>query len=208
MLIDPTILDNVNINLKSLDDSVSYYLSKGRVIETENLLAWSLKALTLIDLTTLAGDDTGSNVEQLCVTAAFPLPIRILDKFSEKFKHKVHTASVCVYPNRVSDASKMLTQIDKRREIGIAAVAAGFPSGQYSLKSRIEEIKYAIECGASEIDIVVNRELVLNGAWKELYNEISQMKLACGHTIVLKTILAVGECGTMENVCISIKFNQ
>lgn len=79
-------------------------------------------------------------------------------------------------------------------------VATGFPSGQYSLKSRLEEIVYAIEQGATEIDIVVDRSLVLRGEWQQLYNEIHQMRTACGEKAHMKTILAVGECGTFENI--------
>lgn len=79
-------------------------------------------------------------------------------------------------------------------------VATGFPSGQYSLKSRLEEIIYAIEQGATEIDIVVDRSLVLRGEWQQLYDEIHQMRRACGEKAHMKTILAVGECGTFENI--------
>lgn len=68
------------------------------------------------------------------------------------------------------------------------------------MKSRLEEIIYAIEQGATEIDIVVDRSLVLRGEWQQLYDEIHQMRLACGEKVHMKTILAVGECGTFENI--------
>lgn len=83
-------------------------------------------------------------------------------------------------------------------------VATGFPSGQTPLKTRLEEIKYAVEKGATEIDIVINRPLVITGQWQELYQEIQQMKEACGPNAHMKTILATGELGTMENVRIFI----
>lgn len=79
-------------------------------------------------------------------------------------------------------------------------VATGFPSGQYPLKTRVEEIKYAVEKGATEIDIVIDRSLVLTGKWGTLYQEIQQMKEACGPTAHMKTILATGELGTLDNV--------
>lgn len=79
-------------------------------------------------------------------------------------------------------------------------MATGFPSGQYSLSTRLEEIRYAIEEGATEIDIVIDRNLVLRGDWQRLYDEIVEMRKACGDVVHMKTILAVGECGSMENV--------
>lgn len=79
-------------------------------------------------------------------------------------------------------------------------MATGFPSGQYSLESRLIEIKFAIESGATEIDIVLDRNLVLTGQWSLLYEELVQMRMACGRNVHMKSILAVGECGTLENV--------
>lgn len=68
------------------------------------------------------------------------------------------------------------------------------------LKTRIEEIKYAVEMGATEIDIVIDRSLVLTAQWEKLYQEIQQMKEACGQNVHMKTILAVGELGNLNNV--------
>lgn len=81
-------------------------------------------------------------------------------------------------------------------------MATGFPSGQTPLKIRLEEIKYAVEMGATEIDIVINRPLVITGKWQELYQELQQMKEACGPKAHMKSILATGELGTMANVSI------
>lgn len=82
----------------------------------------------------------------------------------------------------------------------LLTVATGFPSGSYPLSTRIREIQYAIEQGATEIDIVIDRSLVLRAEWQKLYDEIVEMRTACGETVHMKTILAVGECGTFENV--------
>ena len=79
-------------------------------------------------------------------------------------------------------------------------MATGFPSGQYPLESRLLEIEFATKAGASEIDIVLDRSLVLTGQWDKLYDEIVAMRKACGPTVHLKAILAIGECGTMTNV--------
>lgn len=78
-------------------------------------------------------------------------------------------------------------------------VATGFPSGQYPLETRLAEIRWAVENGAKEIDIVIDRSLVINQLWVDLYQEIQKMKEACG-AAHLKTILAVGELGSFENV--------
>lgn len=79
-------------------------------------------------------------------------------------------------------------------------MATGFPSGQYSLNTRLDEIRYAISQGANEIDIVIDRSLVLRAEWKQLYDEIIEMRNVCGTAVHMKTILGVGECGTFENV--------
>lgn len=79
-------------------------------------------------------------------------------------------------------------------------VATGFPSGQMPLTSRLEEIKNAVSKGATEIDIVLDRSLVLTSKWEVLYDEIKQMKEACGPNVHMKAILATGELGNYSNV--------
>lgn len=79
-------------------------------------------------------------------------------------------------------------------------MATGFPSGQYSLSTRLEEIRYAIEQGATEIDIVIDRSLVLRGEWQTLYDETVEMRKVCGKNVHMKAILAIGECGNYENI--------
>lgn len=190
------------MNLNAVGHSVQQITNKHTVQSKANLKAWALKALTLTDLTTLAGDDTEANVRNLCIRAAYPFPGAVLDAlgFTGEDKDAVHTAAVCVYPSRVKNAMEQLMRMGKEKVIPIAAVATGFPSGQYSLESRLTEIEYAIANGATEIDIVINRELALNGKWTELYEELLQMRRACGSLAHMKSILAIGELGTMKNV--------
>ncbi|EDW09388.1 deoxyribose-phosphate aldolase [Drosophila mojavensis] len=190
----------VNFSLPELNKN-ALSLSENSTVTGDYEVAWALKALMLTDLTTLAGDDTASNVRRLCVRASLPFEPQLLEKsVEESLLPDIHCAAVCVYPARVADAYKALKQLDKLNEISIAAVATGFPTGQYSLKSRLEEINYAIESGATEIDIVINRPLALVGDWEGVYNEVVQMRKACGDRAHLKTILAIGELGSMENV--------
>ncbi|KAL1131388.1 hypothetical protein AAG570_011005 [Ranatra chinensis] len=164
--------------------------------------AWLLKAVTCTDLTTLAGDDTSSNVIRLCTKAVNPISKEILAKLHEneiekKFLYDITTAAVCVYPSRVPDAVQHLTKLNAK--LPVASVATGFPSGQYPLSTKLQEISYCVSQGASEIDVVIDRSLVLAQKWEQLYNEIKQMKIACGPAH-MKTILAVGECGSFDNI--------
>ncbi|XP_055859191.1 deoxyribose-phosphate aldolase [Episyrphus balteatus] len=195
---DSNLLD-VSINLRQLETIAKEISSRGQVSRLNEVI-WAIKALTLTDLTTLSGDDTKSNVSRLCVRSAYPLPLHILDKLEPALTNNLHTGAVCVYPSRVADAYETFTQLKKESKIPIAAVATGFPTGQYSLESRLKEIDFAIKSGAAEIDIVINRQLALCQEWQGVYEEICAMRTACGDKARLKTILAIGELGTMENV--------
>lgn len=187
------------MSLSALDDSAKFYSRFGRVSGL-NEVVWAIKALTLTDLTTLSGDDTASNVRRLCQRALHPIEKAELRHLSESIQDRIHTAAVCVYPSRVRDAKSALQAMGNGDKVQIAAVATGFPTGQFPLSSRLAEIRYAIDEGATEIDVVINRSLVLTAKWKELYDEIVEMRIACGDAVHLKVILAIGECGSMENV--------
>lgn len=168
-----------------------------RCVKKEWQAAWLLRAVTCIDLTTLAGSDTCSNVERLCHKALHPLHYEIAEKLQLQ-DAGITVGAVCVYPARVRDAVHALNSIGAT-SIPVAAVATGFPSGQYSLETRLEEIRHAVLDGAKEIDIVINRELALMGNWLEMYDELRQMREACGEAH-MKSILAVGDLGSFQNV--------
>ncbi|XP_020947956.1 deoxyribose-phosphate aldolase isoform X4 [Sus scrofa] len=165
-----------------------------RPVKKEWQVAWLLKAVTFIDLTTLSGDDTSSNIQRLCYKAKYPIREDLLKALN---MHGITTAAVCVYPARVCDAVRALKAAGC--DIPVASVATGFPAGQTHLKTRLEEIRLAVEDGATEIDVVINRTLVLTGQWEALYDEIRQFRKACGEAH-LKTILATGELGSLTNV--------
>lgn len=193
-------LNSININLTAVNE-LAKKLSTARELKDEYRAAWILKAVTLIDLTTLAGDDTSSNVSRLCFKATKPIAEDLLDKLGFKYEENcpVRTAAVCVYPSKVEDAVNTLKKLGYYDKINVASVATGFPCGQTPLKTRLDEIKFATEKGAKEIDIVIDRALVLTGQWEELYREIQQMKEACG-SAHMKSILSTGELGTLNNV--------
>ncbi|XP_038667058.1 deoxyribose-phosphate aldolase isoform X2 [Scyliorhinus canicula] len=134
-----------------------------RNLSKEWQAAWLLKAVTCIDLTTLSGDDTPSNVQRLCYKAKHPIREDLLKSLNMDNKG-ITTGAVCVYPSRVSDAVQTLRNI--ACNIPVASVATGFPAGQTPLAIRLQEIKLAVEEGAREIDIVINRTLVLKGQWE------------------------------------------
>ncbi|KAK7898717.1 hypothetical protein WMY93_019570 [Mugilogobius chulae] len=158
--------------------------------------AWLLKALTCIDLTTLSGDDTPSNVQRLCLKALQPLRADLLKELGMEHEG-VTTAAVCVYPSRVSDAVKTLRAANSK--LPVASVATGFPAGQTHLSTRLDEVRLAVADGATEIDIVINRTLALTGQWEALYDEVQQFRKACGDAH-MKSILAVGELGNFSTV--------
>ncbi|KAL9984630.1 hypothetical protein ACROYT_G006947 [Oculina patagonica] len=171
-------------------------LKTRRSIKKQWQAAWLLRAVTCIDLTTLSGDDTATNVARLCFKAQNPVRQDLLESMGMADKG-ITTGAVCVYSSRVPDAVKTLKNIESN--VPVASVAAGFPAGQTPLKQRLEEIETAVASGATEIDIVISRAYVLEGNWEALYNEVQAMRKACGEAH-LKTIIATGELGSLTNV--------
>jgi len=196
MELDLAWLETVRINLPAVLRRAAS-LGTRRTVKQQWQAAWLLRAVTCIDLTTLSGDDTETNVARLCLKAARPIRPDLLEAM-DMTEAGLTTGAVCVYPNRVKECVQLLKKY-KAENIPVAAVATGFPSGQYSLDTRLQEIRMAVEAGAREIDIVINRQLALEHKWQELYDEVVAMKAACGPAH-MKSILAIGELGSMNNV--------
>ncbi len=165
-----------------------------RTVKQEWQVAWLLRAITCIDLTTLSGDDTPGTVRRLCAKARQPVRADILKRLGAQALG-LHTGAVCVYPNLVAPAVEAL----RGTEIPVASVATGFPAGQIPLAQKLDEIRAAREAGAREIDIVISRAHVLTGDWRSLYEEVRLFREACGEAH-LKTILATAELATLRNV--------
>ena len=165
-----------------------------RTVKQQWQAAWLLRAITLLDLTTLAGDDTPGTVRRLCAKARQPVRPDLLAALGVAHL-PLRVAAVCVYPSLVPVAREALAGSG----IPVAAVAAGFPSGQMPRETRVREIEWAVAQGAEEIDVVIARALVLTGRWRELYEEVRAFREACGPAH-LKVILATGELGTLRNV--------
>ena len=185
--------DAININRSAIDRRVST-LTGRRSVKKEFQAAWLLKAISMIDLTTLAGDDTRGNVMRLCEKAKNPVRADILQTLGME-NANLTTGAVCVYHTLIPFAKEAL----EGTSIPIAAVSTGFPAGNISLEDKITEIKKSVKAGAKEIDIVISRDLVLESKWKELYDEIKLCREACGDAH-MKTILATGEIPTYTKV--------
>ncbi len=142
--------------------------------------------LSMIDLTTLEGKDTAGKVKQLCYKAMH---------LNDSYEGLPTVAAICVYPTFVKVAKNAL----KGSGINVAAVATAFPSGQAPKSVKIADTKYAVRQGADEIDMVISRGRFLNGDYNFVFDEIAEIKEACGEAH-LKVILETGELNTLDNV--------
>ena len=184
---------DVAVNLSACERRAATLLSR-RSVKKAHQAAWLIKALTCIDLTTLASDDTEQRVHRLARKARNPLRADLLEALGLADDPPV-VGAVCVYPTMVAAAKAALAGSG----IPVASVATGFPAGLVPLELRLQEIAYAREQGADEIDVVITRAQVLSGDWQALYDEIKQMRAACGPAH-MKSILATGDLQTLRNV--------
>ncbi len=165
-----------------------------RTVKKEWQAAWFLRAITCMDLTTLQGDDTPTNVLRLCAKAKHPVRPDLLDALGAR-ELGITVGAVCVYHAFVSIAVEAL----EGTEIPVAAVSTGFPAGLNPLPQRIEEIQASVAAGAREIDVVITRAFALAGEWEALYDEIRSFREACG-AAHMKVILGTGDLATLTNV--------
>ncbi len=163
-----------------------------RSVKKDHQAAWLLKAISMIDLTTLSGDDTEGRVQRLCSKAKQPVRADLLSTLGLP---DLTTGAICVYHDMVETAVTAL----QGTGIPVAAVSTGFPAGLSPFHLRVEEIRQSVAAGAKEIDIVITRRHVLQGNWQALYDEMKAFREACGDAHV-KAILATGELGSLRNV--------
>ncbi|CAN5457019.1 deoxyribose-phosphate aldolase [soil metagenome] len=148
---------------------------------------WAIDtAISMVDLTTLEGNDTQGKVRALCMKAARPDP-------SDASAPSV--AAVCVYPDLVATAVAALAGTG----VQVASVATAFPSGRASLATKLVDVAEAVDAGANEIDMVIDRGAFLSGRYLQVFDEIVAVKRACG-TAHLKVILETGELVTLDSV--------
>jgi deoxyribose-phosphate aldolase len=156
-----------------------------RSIKKESKVQALKLALSMIDLTTLEGADSPGKVRQMCYKAAH---------LHDAMPDLPHVAAVCVYPTLVKIAKEQV----QGTGVKVAAVATGFPSGQYPLNVKLDDTRFAVEQGADEIDMVISRGHFLAGDYNYVFDEIAQVKAACGNAH-LKVILETGELSTFDN---------
>lgn len=159
---------------------------QSRSIKNESKVEALRMILSMIDLTTLEGQDTTGKVRQLCQKA-----IHLHDSLPDL----PHVAAVCVYPTMVGIAKKALGDND----IGVASVATAFPSGMAPRQIKLVETHIAVDEGADEIDMVISRGAFLQGEYNFVFDEIAAIKEVCG-SAHLKVILETGELGTLDRV--------
>jgi deoxyribose-phosphate aldolase len=186
-------VDAVRINLSAVGRRVAT-LGGRRTVKKQWQAAWLLKAISCIDLTSLAADDTPGRIKRLCAKARNPVRNDILQALGAG-NLNLTTGAVCVYHEMIETAVSALAGSG----VPVAAVSTGFPAGMSPLETRLREIELSVAAGAAEIDIVISRRHVLTGNWLALYDEIRSYREACGDAR-LKTILATGELGSIANI--------
>ncbi|MBC23306.1 MAG: deoxyribose-phosphate aldolase [Phycisphaerae bacterium] len=159
-----------------------------RSIKKESKRQGLRMAIGMVDLTTLEGKDSPEKVRSLCRKAMHPWEGQIDPPIPP-------VAAVCVYPSLVSIARDELAGSG----VKVASVATGFPSGQFPISARLEDVRFAVDNGADEIDMVINRGAFLQGDQDTVMEEIRLTRQACGHAH-LKIILETGELETLDNV--------
>lgn len=186
-------LHDVRVNLSATERRAAT-LTTRRSVKKEWQVAWLLKAISTIDLTTLAGDDTPGRVRRLCAKARAPLRRDLVGDLGIA-SLDLTVGAVCVYPTMVATAVEAL----EGSGVPVASVASGFPAGLMPMSLRLAETRWAVEQGAREIDVVITREHALLGRWQALYDEVRAFKEAAAPAH-LKVILAVGELGTQRTI--------
>jgi deoxyribose-phosphate aldolase len=186
-------IESVRVNTSAVERRAATHVTR-RTVKKDWQIAWLLRAITCMDLTTLSGDDTDERVKRLCAKARQPVRLELLDKLGVR-DLQIRVGAVCVYHLFVETAAKAL----QGSGIPVAAVSTGFPAGLSPFEERIAEIKKSVGTGAQEIDVVITRAHVFGAHWQKLYDEIVAFKDACGPAH-LKVILGTGDLLTLRNV--------
>ena len=186
-------VEDVRVNRSAVERRAATLRTR-RTVKKQWQAAWLLRAVTLMDLTTLAGDDTPGRVRRLCAKARRPVREDLLEAMGAT-QLPIRVGAVCVYHSFVETAVEAL----EGSGIPVAAVSTGFPAGLSPFAQRLGEIRASVAAGAEEIDVVITRAHALTENWRALYDEVRAMREACGDAHI-KTILATGELGTLRTV--------
>lgn len=193
MPLDLNWVEDVQVNTSAVERRTQTLVTR-RTVKKDWQIAWLLRAISCMDLTTLSGDDTEQRVLRLCAKGRNPVQREILEKLGAG-NVEVKVAAICVYHLFVETAVRAL----EGSGVNVAAVSTGFPAGLSPIAERVGEIRKSVEAGAQEIDIVITRAHVFAGRWNALYDEIATFKEACGKAH-MKAILGTGDLVTLRNV--------
>jgi deoxyribose-phosphate aldolase len=185
--------EEVRVNTSAVERRAQTLVTR-RTVKKEWQIAWLLRAISCMDLTTLSGDDTDERVRRLCAKARQPIQQDIVKLLGIEALN-IRVAAVCVYHSFVETALHAL----EGSGIKVAAVSTGFPAGLSPLDERVAEIRRSVEAGAHEIDVVITRGHVFGGRWQALFDEIATFRAACGPAH-MKVILGTGDLLTLRNV--------
>ena len=183
----------VRVNTSAVERRQQSHVAR-RTVKKDWQVAWLLRAITCMDLTTLSGDDTDERVRRLCAKARQPIQHELVKRLGVE-DLSVQVAAVCVYHRFVETARRAL----EGSSVRVAAVSTGFPAGLSPLPERVAEIRRSVEAGAQDIDVVITRAHVFGGRWQELYDEVAAFKQASG-AAHMKVILGTGDLLTLRNV--------
>ena len=186
-------VNEVRVNTSAVERRAQTLVTR-RTVKKDWQIAWLLRAISCMDLTTLSGDDTDERVRRLCAKGRQPIRHDLVKLLGiESLNIKV--AAICVYHTFVETARRAL----EGSGINVAAVSTGFPAGLSPLDERVAEIRRSVDAGADEIDVVITRAHVFGAHWQALYDEIATFKAACG-SAHMKVILGTGDLLTLRNV--------
>ena len=186
-------VENVRLNTSAVERRAQTLVTR-RTVKKDWQIAWLLRAITCMDLTTLSGDDTDERVRRLCAKGRQPIRQDLVQMLGIESLN-IRVAAICVYHSFVETARRAL----EGSGIKVAAVSTGFPAGLTPLDERVAEIRRSVDAGADEIDVVITRAHVFGGRWQALFDEIATFKAACGNAH-MKVILGTGDLMTLRNV--------
>ena len=186
-------IENTRVNTSAVERRAQTLVTR-RTVKKDWQIAWLLRAISCMDLTTLSGDDTDERVRRLCAKGRQPIRQDVVKLLGIESLN-IRVAAICVYHSFVETAIRAL----EGSGIKVAAVSTGFPAGLSPLDERVAEIRRSVEAGAHEIDVVITRAHVFAGRWQALFDEIATFKAACGNAH-MKVILGTGDLLTLRNV--------
>jgi deoxyribose-phosphate aldolase len=186
-------IKEVRVNTSAVERRAQTLVTR-RTVKKDWQIAWLLRAISCMDLTTLSGDDTDERVRRLCAKGRQPIRHDLV-KLLVIESLNIKVAAICVYHTFVETARRAL----EGSGVKVAAVSTGFPAGLSPLDERVTEIRRSVDAGADEIDVVITRAHVFGGRWQALYDEIATFKAACG-SAHMKVILGTGDLLTLRNV--------